>query len=156
MALDVDVPTPPDLTNRGLPPGLSIAETAGDVQDLRRGELESVLGEGAWREAFEEWAQYTDLSATDIEHATTIGLFRAFDFFWDPDARRLRYVTPAIPEDWTDAEAVSAPDVVQAELDDFGRTVAETITSGYIDWGEASSDLVWGVDSFGQVPTGEE
>lgn len=156
MALDVEVPTPPDITNRTTPVEFDTEETTGN--DRRRAELEAILRDGAWRAGFEEWAEYTDLSAADVALAETLGLFRAFDFFWDPEADRLRYVTPAVPAEWDDraGEDVSSPRLVETEFDDLGRAVAETVVAEYVDWGsEESSDLVWGVETFGQVPTGD-
>jgi len=156
MDLDTEVPTPPDLTNRGLPADFEFADGLSDASDLRREDLEEILRDGAWQAAFEEWAQYTDLGASDVEYAADLGLFKAFDFFWDPDAGRLRYVTPAVPADW-DGPDRQPRNIVQADLDDLGRAVAETIMAEYVDWGsDESDDLVWGVETFGQVPTGEE
>lgn len=159
MALDVAVPTPPDITNRGVPGTFDVDAVAGSDQNLRRDELEGILRAGAWRQGFEEWAQYSDLSATAVELAVELGLFRALDFFWDFEARRLRYVVPAVPETWDDRagpEGIPAS-TLQEELDDLARTVSEIIATDYVDWGEAEAkDLVWGVETFGQVPTEEE
>lgn len=157
MALDV--PNPPDLTNRENSAPFDPVNVASSGTDQRRAELEDILRDGAWREGFEEWAQYTDLSEAVVERAAEMGLFGSFDFFWDTQEDRLRYVAPAVPDDW--AEGTGQSDVsasfVQSELDDLGRAVAETIATGYVDWGSAeSSDLVWSVETFGQVPTGEE
>lgn len=157
MTSDIELPTPPDLTNRGTPVDLDLDETDPLETDLRREELEEILLDGAWREGFEEWAQYTTVSDSDVRLAADLGLFHAFDFFWDFDMGRLRYVTPAVPVDWDDRpdSGVSAS-TLQTELDDLGRAVAETIAAEYVDWGEEeSSDLVWGVETFGQVPPEE-
>ena len=159
MTLDVAVPTPPDITNRGVPETFDMDAVAGSDQNLRRDELEEVLGEGAWQEGFDEWAQYSDLSEVDVELAVELGLFRALDFFWDFETDRLRYVVPAVPETWDDR---AGPDgipavTLQEELDDLARTVSEIIATDYVDWGDAEAeDLVWGVETFGQVPTEEE
>jgi hypothetical protein len=158
MAPDVDLPTPPDLTNRGIPDELDADEGVVGERDLHRAELERVLDEGAWREGFEEWAEYTDLSETDVQQAEAVGLFRALDLFWDPDAERLRYQVPEVPGDWDDRVGGegSPASTVQQELDELGRTVAETIATDYVDWGAAEpADLVWSVQTFGQVPTRE-
>lgn len=154
MSLDASVPTQPDVTNRGLPAPL---DPEADAGDLRRAEIETVLADGAWREGVEEWTQYTDLSAADVELAEALGLFRSLDFYWDDEADRLRYVVPAVPEDWGEragSDGVSAT-TLQSELDDLGRTVAETVAIDYVDWGDGEpTDLVWGVETFGQVFTG--
>ena len=153
MAIDTTVPTPPDLTNRPTPDDL---QEASDL-DLRRRDLEGILGEGAWQEAVDEWAQYTDCTAADVERAEELGLFRALDFYWEAEADRLRYVAPAVPEEWVEADEDRLDATfLQEELDDLGRLVAETIARDYVDWGESeAADLVWGVDTFGQVPTDE-
>lgn len=159
MALDIDVPSPPDLTNRGDSAQFDPVNAAGSAVDQRRQELESILRDGAWLEAWEEWAQYTDLSEADVERAEEMGLFGSFDFFWDTEDDRLRYVTPTVPDEWDDrtgAGDVSAS-IARTELADLGRTVAETIASHYVDWGTGEpSDIVWSVDTFGQSPTGGE
>lgn len=157
MNQDIDVPVPPDITNRGLPEQFDADEPV-DESDLRRGDLESVLRSGAWREGFDEWAQYTELDRSDVDDAHRLGLFGAFDFYWDGDGERLRYVVPEVPESWDERadEASVTRTILQGELDDLGRTVAETIATDYVDWGdEERDDLVWGVESFGQVPTEE-
>ncbi|WP_340101442.1 hypothetical protein [Salinibaculum salinum] len=158
MVIDVDVPTPPDITNRGIPDTVDSDAVTSEIS-LRREELEKILRQNAWQEGFEEWWQYTDLSEADIQWAEELSLFHAFDFFWDSEAGRLRYVTPAVPDEWGDdaEEAVSPASVVQSELGELGDTVAETIATNYVDWGERElSDPVWSVDSFGQVPTRDE
>ncbi|MEF8871805.1 MAG: hypothetical protein V5A41_09270 [Haloarculaceae archaeon] len=158
MVIDVDVPTPPDITNRGIPDTVDSDAVTSEIS-LRREELEQILRQNAWQEGFEEWWQYTDLSEADIQRAEELSLFHAFDFFWDSEAGRLRYVTPAVPDEWADdaEEAVSPASVVQSELGELGDTVAETIATNYVDWGEKElSDPVWSVESFGQVPTREE
>lgn len=53
MAVDVDIPYPPDLTNRGTPSSLD-TESLDSPSDLRREELEGLLRDGAWRESFAE------------------------------------------------------------------------------------------------------
>jgi hypothetical protein len=153
MAIDTTVPRPPDLTNRPTPADL---QEASEV-DVRRREIDGILGEGAWQEALDEWAQYTDCTAADVERAEALGLFRALDFYWDAEADRLRYVVPAVPDEWAEAdEDCLDATSLQEELDDLGHLVAETIARDYVDWGEAEAgDLVWGVDTFGQVPTDE-
>lgn len=152
----MDVPTPPDLTNRAVPDQFDADEPISD-QALRREELEAILGRGAWQEGFDEWARYTDLTEADVELAERLGLFRALDFYWDGDAAKLRYVVPEVPESWGEQAGEEHADRVtlQEELDDLGRTVADTIALDYVDWGDGE-DLVWGVDTFGQVPTDGE
>jgi hypothetical protein len=68
MALDVETPDPPDLTNRGMPDDVDPSNVTDGLSDLRREELEEILQDGAWNEAFREWATYTDL--TEAEYRT--------------------------------------------------------------------------------------
>jgi hypothetical protein len=104
MALDVAVPEPPDLANRGLPSefaGVEDVEAVDDVAALRREELDAVLRDGAWREAFEEWAEYTDLTeAVDVEGVDSL----------DSPLRNL----------------------AETELRELGRTVAEVVEETYL------------------------
>jgi hypothetical protein len=158
MATDIEVPTPPDITNRGIPDSIDSAMVTSEI-DLRREELEQILRQNAWQEGFEEWWHYSDLSEADIERVRELQLFRAFDFFWDSEAGRLRYVSPAIPDEWDGhTEGTLSPaSTVQSELADLGDIVSETITSDYLDWGDTTlSDPVWSRDSFGQVPTRDQ
>lgn len=155
MALDVPVPDPPDLSNRGEPTAFREVEAVGSEVDFRRAELEEVFHDGAWREAFAEWWTYTDLSESDLEAVTELGLFKAFDFYWDSADERLRFDAPTVPED-VDADAL--PDEVNAErttintsLEEFGQTVVELVVDAYLDWSEAEpSDYVWDEETFGE------
>jgi hypothetical protein len=72
--MDIETPTPPDLTNRGVPARIDAAVSTTEV-DLRRPDLEAVLGEGAWQEGVDEWAQYTDLDEADVALAEEMGWF---------------------------------------------------------------------------------
>jgi hypothetical protein len=162
MALDVDLPTPPDLTNRGAPAAFDAFDVAGSASDFRRDGVEAALRDGAWREAFDEWAAYTDLSAAEVRVVDELGLFRAFDFYWDPEDEQLRYEAPTLPADWRervsaadaatlDAEAAAddPPSRVNAELDEFGHTVLETLDELYTEWSDRTEDVVWDAESFG-------
>jgi len=147
MALDVDPPDPPALPERD-------TESYDDVDvqgtDYRREELEAFLEEGAWEEAFAAWAADADLDEGAFEIAAELGMFDAFDFFWDAFADRVGYHAPGIPEDWkerdlhpelTSWETVSGINAAMAEL---GETVSRTLKEEYIDWEadyEAPDDL---------------
>ena len=153
MGLDVDIPEPPQLSNRGVP---SEFEAVGGAGDLRRDELEGVLDAGAWNEAFEEWAEYTDLTAEEFAIAQSLGLVEELDVFWDPTDARLRVEVPAVPEDWADRVDEAPPDPaglawkLEYELADLGETLLEMLEDGYVDWGsEESEDVVWSEETFG-------
>ncbi len=155
MALDVPVPDRPDLSNRGVPSEFEEIREVGPEADLRREELESVLREGAWQEAFDEWASYTDLSESEFDTAREYGLFRQFDFFWDSRERRLRFDPPRIPDDIDDSTRPGSMTqetrtTINTALEEFGRTVLEVLVSAYLDWGEEPSDYVWDEETFGQ------
>jgi hypothetical protein len=142
MGLDVDAPEPPELPQVD-------ARTYDDVdvvgEEYRRQELEDMLADGAWADAFEEWAAHTDLDEAEFAVAEDLGLFEEFDFFWDDFADRVGYHAPGIPEDWRERdlhpeldswETVSG---INAALAAFGDTVSVTLKENYIDW-EADYD----------------
>lgn len=128
MTLDVSRPDPPALRSH---PDPDTIEDDGPTEDdsLRRDELESVLEDGAWREGFEEWAAYTDLSEREFEVLRERGLFDAFGFAWDVSAEAIDYDVPPVPADIGDTATVSRMD---AELDDLGRAVAAAMEA-YLD-----------------------
>lgn len=137
MGLQVEPPDPPSLPERD-------ADDYEDVEvqgtEYRREELERFLEEGAWVEAFETWAEDSDLDDDAFEIAEDLGMFEGFDFFWDAFADRVGYHAPGIPEDWkerelhpqlTSWETVSGINAAMAEL---GETVSQTLKQEYIDW----------------------
>jgi len=148
MALDVEVPNPPDLTNRGVPAGFE-----GDVDELaspavfHRAELEQVLRDGAWQEAFREWTAYTDLSEVEYRTLRDHGCFEALDLYWDPSAERLRADVPSIPTDVDDEVTRS---LFRTELSDLCDVVVEMIEDAY--W---EGEPRWTDDIFEEEPTGE-
>lgn len=58
MSLDVDSPEPPELAAVD-PNEYEDAEVAGG--EYRRDDLEALLHEGAWEDAFSEWSDTTDM-----------------------------------------------------------------------------------------------
>ncbi|MFB6354258.1 MAG: hypothetical protein ABEJ92_09250 [Halobacteriales archaeon] len=156
MALDIDPPAPPRLANRGVPAALESAEAVGGTGDLRREELDAVLRDGAWQEAFEEWAAYTDLTDEEVALLEELGVFQRLDVFWDPQERRLRAEAPTLPEDWPErtdvapSDASSLGSTFAAELADFTQAVVEMLEETYLDWGDTEgSDPVWSEETFG-------
>lgn len=147
MALDVDRPDPPDLTNRELPTGFDPDASFDSVADLRRGELETALRDGAWSEAFREWATYTDLTAAEFRLIDARGLFADLDFYWDPAAESLEFEVPELPDGRETRD--DFPPNVRSELTDLCRTVIETLEDGYVEWGQtAESENVWEPETF--------
>lgn len=133
MTLDVSIPEPPDLSNRGRPSSFDWdeSETLGS-EEFSREDLETLLQEGAWREGFEEWAGYTDLDEEEVRVADDLDLFQAFDFYRDPTDDHLRYDVPTVPEDWREREVTESLDsssvsAINSELQDLGRAVHETL-----------------------------
>ncbi|WP_144905595.1 hypothetical protein [Halobellus captivus] len=135
MAVDVDTPNPPDLTNRQIPAGLA-EETLDSPSDLRREEIAGLLHDGAWQEGCDEWAEYTDLTAAEIEVLDDNAVFERFDFYWDPIEDALRYEVPSTSEGWEKDVSV---DVDVTELEDLGQTVIELLADAYIEWDESGS-----------------
>lgn len=154
MALDVEVPEPPDLTNRGMPREFEWEDETLGSEDFYREDLEDLLQEGAWTEGFNEWAEYTDLDDEHVRIVTDLGLFQAFDFYWDPTEDRLRFAAPTIPDDWREREATesldsSAVSMINGALQDLGRAVHETIED-YLERNDAASDFGWGKETYGK------
>ncbi|SFP96047.1 MULTISPECIES: hypothetical protein [Halolamina] len=111
MILDVSIPEPPDLSNRGRPSSFDWEESEIiGSEDFYREDLENLLQEGAWREGFEEWAEYTDLDEEEVRVVDDLDLFQAFDFYRDPTDDHLRYDAPTVPEDWREREVTESLD----------------------------------------------
>lgn len=142
MGLDVTPPDPPALPEQDTDEYEDV-----DVQgtDYRRDELETFLHNGAWEEAFERWAAETDLEERAYDIADDLGMFEAFDFFWDDFADRVGYHAPGIPEDWKERELhpeLSSWETVSginAAMAEFGDVVSRTLKEEYVDW-EADYD----------------
>jgi hypothetical protein len=150
MAVDIEPPAPPDVTNRQVPEGLDAVDV--HLEDLRRGEIETALRDGAWQEGFEEWAEYADVAATSLEMAVDRALFQAFDFYYAPDGEQVRAVPPTPPEDWVAEADRSTVSELRTALDDLGETVAELLSRDYLDWAEAADgDYVWREETFSTV-----
>jgi hypothetical protein len=149
MGLDVATPPPPTLD-----PSDSVADYEdADVRpdgDLRREELDEFLSDGAWAEAFADWAADTDLDPAAHEVARDLELFAEYDFFWDDFAGRVGFHAPGIPEDWRerdlhpDLDSWGAVSGINAALTELGRAVADRLEEAYVDWDadyEAPDDL---------------
>ena len=148
MTLDVDPPAPPELKSVD-PNEYEDATVAADA-DYHRTELEEFLREGAWEEAFEQWAAETDVSPDEWELVTDLDLISGFDFFWDSFADRVGYHAPGIPEDWKerrihpDLERWSQVSSINAGLTELGQVVCDVLKADYVDWEseyEAPDDL---------------
>ncbi|QHS16346.1 hypothetical protein GWK26_03805 [haloarchaeon 3A1-DGR] len=143
MSLDVPVPDPPELEEID-PNEYEDADVGGDT-DYRRDEIEALLREGAWADAFEEWAATSDLDETDWTIVRDLGLVSRFDFFWDDFADRVGYHAPGLPEDWRerdlhpDLDSWGTVSGINAGLTELGQIVCETLKQEYIDW-EAEYD----------------
>ena len=150
MTPDLDVPNPPDVTNRQVP--AEIDEVSHDLEDLRRGEIETALREGAWREGFEEWAAYVDVDDEALDLVYDRELFQEFDFYYEPESDRVRASPPSLPAEWV--ESTSSPVVasLRTALDDLAEIVAEVLVADYLDWAETEEgDIIWREDTFGTV-----
>ena len=153
MAIDVPVPEPPDLSNRGRPRSFEWdeSETLGS-EDFYREDIEDLLQQDAWREGFEEWAAYTDLDEELFRVVDDLGLFQAFDFYRDPTDGHLRFDAPTVPEDWHERDVSASLDsksisLIDAELQDLARAVHETLQTYLPEAGEGSD---WDEDTFGE------
>ena len=149
MPLDVEVPDPPELEAGVDASDYDDAEVVGP-DDYRREELEEYLREGAWAEAFDEWAAHTDLTEEEFDVARELGLFAGFDFFWDDFADRVGYHAPGIPEDWKERDYHGALSTwatvssINASLTELGQVASEVLKERYVEWEsvfEAPDDL---------------
>jgi hypothetical protein len=134
----VELPDPPTLEETD-PNRYEDAEVVGDT-DYKREELETLLADGAWAQAFSDWAADTDLDERAFRIMRDLEMFQRFDFFWDAFADRVGYHAPGLPEDWqerdlhpelTSWETVSG---INAALAELGDTVSRTLKADYIDW----------------------
>lgn len=142
MTLDVEPPDPPSLsTNVDISEYDDVETTGGS--DYHRDDLQAFLEEGAWAEAFDEWAAHTDLDEDDWQIVLDLDLVSEFDFFWDEFADRVGYHAPGVDEDWRERNIHPALDSwntvssINANLAELGRTVSDLLKSDYVDWREA-------------------
>jgi len=144
MTLDVDPPAPPELDTTVDASDYDDVDV--DPSEYHREDLEAFLRNGAWEQAFEEWARDTDLDEAAFEIVTDLQLVRQFDFFWDDFAQRVGYHAPGLPEDWRERDLhpeLNSWDTVSginAEMAALGRTVSDTLKADYVDW-ESDPDL---------------
>ena len=132
MVLDVEVPDPPSLRgpqSRGAYEAIDMTDQV-PTDDYRREELEGALQEGAWQDAFEEWAAHTLLVDAEFERIVELGVIDRFDFYWDPATEEVGYRAPALNGE--EREAFDDPDGVDAELDSLGRVVSESLEDDYL------------------------
>jgi hypothetical protein len=115
------------------------AEVVGDT-DYKRDEIERFLRDGAWEQAFTQWAEDTGLDESDFAVVIDLGLLERFDVFWDSYAERVGYHAPGIPEDWKernyhdDIESWGTVSSINASLTELGQLVCELLKDEYIDW----------------------
>lgn len=137
MALDVEVPDPPSLPGpqpRGEYDAVDEPEEEEQGDDYRREEVAGALAEGAWADAFDEWAATAGVSEREFEAVRALGLLDRFDFYWVPSAEDVGYRAPAVSasDRAALADAGGDPDEVEGELDALGRTVSEVLENDYL------------------------
>ena len=138
MALDVEIPDPPSLSgpqSRGTYEAIDMTDVE-PSDDYRRETIATMLAEGAWAAAFEEWADHTYLSEAEFDVVATLELFEDYDFYWDPAADEVGFRAPSLPAtlpapfderfDQGDREGIAE------ELDALGRVVTERLESDYL------------------------
>ncbi|MFD1586269.1 hypothetical protein ACFR9U_04700 [Halorientalis brevis] len=128
-------------------------ETLGS-EDFYREDIEDLLQEGAWKEGFNEWAEYTNFDEEHVRTVSDLGLFHAFDFYWDPTEDRLRFDAPTVPTDYREPDGPeslgsSTVSMIDGELDDLGRAVQETLEE-YLERDDETSDYGWGEETYGK------
>lgn len=148
MTLDVEVPDPPELEEID-PNQYDDAEVVGET-DYKRDEIEQLLKQGAWEQAFSEWAERTALDEREFRIVLDLDMLQQFDFFWDSFAERVGYHAPGIPEDWKERnyheniESWGTVSGINAGLTELGQIVCDVLKNDYIEWEteyEAPDDL---------------
>lgn len=148
MSLDVEIPEPPELEEID-PNEYDDADVVGDT-DYKRDEIEQLLKQGAWVQAFTEWAEQTDLDESEFQIVTDLNMLHRFDFFWDSFAERVGYHAPGIPEDWKERDyhdnlrSWGTVSGINAGLTELGQIVCDVLKNEYIEWEteyEAPDDL---------------
>ena len=145
MSLDVAVPDRPTLSPAVETTEYDDVDVQGD--EYRREELAEALADGAWADAFTEWAADTTMTESTWAIVTDPGLVDEFDFFWDSFAGRVGYHAPGLPEDWREREI--HPDIdswetvssINAGLTEFGQVVCEVLADDYLDWEAEEVDV---------------
>ncbi|WP_336344760.1 hypothetical protein [Halalkalicoccus ordinarius] len=138
MSLNVEMPEPPELREID-PAEYDDAEVVGDT-DYRRDELEGFLRDGAWDQAWDEWAAHTDVDEEEFAIVRDLELIRRFDFFWDAFAERVGYHAPGLPEDWKERDlhpeldSWSTVSSINAGMTELGQIVCDVLKDEYIDW----------------------
>ncbi len=148
MSLQIAPPDPPKL-NEIDPNEYDDADIVGET-DYKRAELEAFLADGAWNEAFRQWAKQSDMDDTTFDIVLELALIERFDFFWDSFADRVGYHAPGIPEDWKERnlhpelDSWGTVSSINAGLTELGQVVCDVLKDDYIDWEsdyEAPDDL---------------
>lgn len=134
MALDRPIPDPPSLGgHQPREEYEAIDNRDADLgDDYRREELAAILADGAWADAFEEWAAGTGMSEADFEVVVEHGLIDEFDFYWDASTDEVGYRSPTLSEATRDALDPDAVDDVEADLDTLGRVTSEVLENDYL------------------------
>ena len=138
MVLDVDTPAPPEL--REVDPNEYDDTQVVDDAAYRREEIEEYLRDGAWKRAFEEWTDHTEMDGAEFRIVVDLDLFEQFDFFWDSYAERVGYHAPGVPEDWKqkelhpDLDSWGTVSAINAGLTELGQMVSEVVKREYIEW----------------------
>jgi hypothetical protein len=138
MSLRVEMPEPPELREID-PSEYDDTEVVGDT-DYRRDELEGFLRDGAWDQAWDEWAAHTDVDEEEFSIVRDLELIQRFDFFWDAFAERVGYHAPGLPEDWKERDlhpeldSWSTVSSINAGMTELGQIVCDVLKDEYIDW----------------------
>jgi len=155
MGLDVATPEPPELRSEVDVERYDDVQVGSDDDDYRRDELAAFLREGAWAEAFEQWATRTDVTEAEFAIVLELGLVGRFDFFWDDFADRVGYHAPGIPEDWRernyhdDIDSWGTVSAINAGLTELGQTICDVLEEEYITW-EAEYEAPDELPDFGE------
>lgn len=138
MTLDAETPDPPTLHGPQNPGDYDAVDEQEDEtgDNYRREDLAEFLHDGAWEDAFDEWAEHTYLTNEEFQIVRDLGLVEEFDFYWNPSAEDVGYRAPAVPDELPDTydETLESGDIqgIDEALDELGRTVSEMLENDYI------------------------
>jgi len=149
MAFDAEVPDPPRLDAAEHPGDYDAVEEpeTRTGEEGRREALAAMLEEGAWEDAFQEWADHTYLSEAQFEAAVDLGMIAALDCYWHEAAGDVGYRAPSLaeslPEPWDERlDRTDRADIEEA-IDDLGEIVSDVLEANYIDRGSEAFGYVW-------------
>ena len=159
MAIDDEIPDPPSLSGpQSRSEYEAIDEDEEDVEDdYRRSEIENFLQDGAWEDAFGEWADTTSMTEADLELVLEYDLIDEYDFYWEPQTDDVGYIAPTLPAAAEETLGGADSSELEAELDTLGRVVTEVLENDYLLRDDADEQFGFFAEEYtGEAPSDED